>query len=212
MGERKLPYISKKIKICIICEGEEEYEYFSKLILLNVWHEKYKFVLKNAKSLAKVFAHYQYTYLMDDYSLVLIFCDTDDEELVKTKKHYETLKKKIIDHHNNRNSSKVLIFANPCTMQIILSHFGEIKLKSRKKSINSVLIKKLTNIDNYDGREKQRTKLFDKITKNNYEDMKKRIKKLSNIDTNVPSTNLDEFLENFSCEETKWLDKINKNL
>ncbi len=35
-------------KICVVCEGYEEYDYFSKLIGCNVFHQNYNFKLKNA--------------------------------------------------------------------------------------------------------------------------------------------------------------------
>ena len=46
----KLPPISRRHKICVICEGNEDYEYFQRLLQLNVWDESYDFILINAKS------------------------------------------------------------------------------------------------------------------------------------------------------------------
>lgn len=45
----KLPYIFSGKKICIICEGDEEYEYLNKLISLKVWSDSYSFTLENAE-------------------------------------------------------------------------------------------------------------------------------------------------------------------
>ena len=36
----RLPQIFDKHKICIICEGNEEYEYLNRLKSLGVWNEK----------------------------------------------------------------------------------------------------------------------------------------------------------------------------
>lgn len=47
MGNR-LPKIFKGSRICIICEGDEEYEYLEKLISLDVWSKEYCFQLENA--------------------------------------------------------------------------------------------------------------------------------------------------------------------
>ena len=45
MGNR-LPKIFKGSRICIICEGDEEYEYLEKLISLDVWSKEYCFQRK----------------------------------------------------------------------------------------------------------------------------------------------------------------------
>ena len=38
----KLPKFLDNHKICIICEGNEEYEYLKRLKDLNVWNEQYE--------------------------------------------------------------------------------------------------------------------------------------------------------------------------
>ena len=37
----RLPFIPGNHKICIICEGNEEYEYLNRLKDLKVWNEQY---------------------------------------------------------------------------------------------------------------------------------------------------------------------------
>lgn len=44
----KLPKFFDKHKICIICEGNEEYEYLNRLKNLKVWNEQYDISLVNA--------------------------------------------------------------------------------------------------------------------------------------------------------------------
>ena len=44
----KMPVFSEKIKICIICEGNEEYAYLEKIKSLNVWNDQYEIFLDNA--------------------------------------------------------------------------------------------------------------------------------------------------------------------
>ena len=46
----KLPKFFDKHKICIICEGNEEYEYLNRLKNLKVWNEQYDISLVNARS------------------------------------------------------------------------------------------------------------------------------------------------------------------
>lgn len=43
----KLPIFSDKHKICIICEGNEEYSYLGRLISLHVWNNQYDFYLES---------------------------------------------------------------------------------------------------------------------------------------------------------------------
>lgn len=44
----RLPVFSDKHKICIICEGNEEYAYLDKIKSLNVWNDQYAIFLDNA--------------------------------------------------------------------------------------------------------------------------------------------------------------------
>ena len=78
----KLPKIFSGSKICIICEGDEEYEYLDKLISLDVWSNRYQFTLENADGNGNIPARYQDKYQNGSYDVVLVFCDTD-------KKPYE---------------------------------------------------------------------------------------------------------------------------
>ena len=55
----KLPKFFDKHKICIICEGNEEYEYLKRLKDLNVWNEQYEVSLVNAGGNGNIPARYQ---------------------------------------------------------------------------------------------------------------------------------------------------------
>ena len=39
----RLPVFSDRHKLCIICEGPEEYEYLDRLKSLNVWNPQYDY-------------------------------------------------------------------------------------------------------------------------------------------------------------------------
>lgn len=132
----KLPQIFTGNRICIICEGDEEYEYLEKLISLNVWN----------------------------------------------------------------------------TMQIIIEHWSDVVLCSHKKKKNAPVIFDLTGIEGYKGRADQRQELFAKITKENYQEMRERIKKLPSEDSIEGSTNFDRFIEYFTTDDTKWIQMINNIL
>ena len=195
-------------KICIICEGYEELEYIEALKNKAVFSNKYDFITVNAKSINTIIARYQEKFQSDSYSLVLIFCDTDKGPSEK----YKEIKQKINEFHEADVADDIIIFGNPCTMQIILSHFAEIKLTSQSKSVNAKYIKKLTGIQNYKATDKQRKELFSKIKRENYDVMKENVKNLSTNDEELSSTNILKFIEKFESDDDSWIDEINEKL
>lgn len=202
----KLPQIFLGSKICIICEGDEEYEYLEKLISLKVWSENYEFVLENAEGNGNIPARYQDKYQNGSYDLVLVFCDTDK----KPYEQYIDIKRKINEiHGTDQAADQVVIFGNPCTMQIIIEHWDEVLLESHKKKKNAPVIYALTGVENYKGRADQRKMLFSKITEENYQEMQSRIKKLPSDDSIQGSTNFGGFMECFSSDDDKWIQEIN---
>lgn len=201
--------ICNKRKICLICEGQEEKYYIEALINKAVFSDKYEFKIINAKGISSIFSRYQEKFQSDSYAIVLIFCDTDKES---EKQQYKELKKKINEFHDNNVANKIIIFGNPCTMQIILSHFADIKLKSQSKKENSKFIKQYTDIDSYDAKEEQIKQLVSKITRKNYEIMKNNISKISAKDSEKPSTNILYFLEKLESDNTEWIKEINDEL
>lgn len=203
----KLPQIFMGSKICIICEGDEEYEYLEKLISLDVWSKKYCFQLENAEGNGNIPARYQDKFQNGSYDLVLVFCDTDK----KPYEQYVDIKRKINEFHGVENAANhVVIYGNPCTMQIITLHWDDVVLGSHKKKKNAPIIFNLTGIEGYKGRADQRQKLFARITKENYQEMQERIKFLPSDDTVEGSTNFGKFIEYFSMDDSKWIQIINK--
>lgn len=202
----------RKIKgrrICIICEGAEEAEYFKALLNKNVFSSVYNFAEPiNAKSTNNIYSRYIDKFQSNSYDLVLIFCDTDKMPNEK----YKDLKRKINEFHDANIANDIIIFGNPTTMQIIISHFGEIKLKSQSKHINAKYIEQFTGIKNYDASESQRKELFGMIKRDNYEIMKNNISKLSDNDEELSSTNFLKFVNYFENDDDSWIDKINKKL
>ena len=208
MGNR-LPKIFTGSRICIICEGDEEYEYLENLISLDVWSKEYCFQLENAGGNGNIPARYQDKYQNGAYDLVLVFCDTDR----KPYEQYEDIKRKINEFHGVENAAdKIMIYGNPCTMQIIIEHWGDVRLCSNNKKKNAPVIFDLTGIEGYKGRKEQRRKLFSQITTENYQEMRERIKKLLFDDTVEGSTNFGRFLEWFSSDDCEWIRVINKML
>lgn len=204
------PNTSNKLKICIIGEGFEEKFYMDRLEQLSVWQNKYEFTIKNAKSASNVFPMFQNEYQNDNYAVILIFCDTDKYPF----KEYALIKQKLKEFFNSRTLAvnKIVIFANPCSMQIILSHFGDVELKTQAKKTNAPLIEELTGVVNYKASQKQIKNICSKITRTSYYNMKQRIEKIDLNDTITPSTNLLSFLEFFENSDETWIKDIDKSL
>ena len=206
---RRLPIVFHARKICIICEGDEEVDYLSKLNELNVWNEKYQIHFINAEGNGNIAARYQDAFQNGDYDMVFAFIDTDRAP----HDQYFEIKRKINDIYGIENTADlVVIFGNPCTMQIVILHFGDEKLESHKKSSNRIIIEKYTGIDSYNANKKKRQLLFELINKENYELMKSRVQKLSGDDTKKNSTNFIQLLNWLSDNDESWIFELEKKL
>lgn len=174
--KNRLPKITFLEKVCIICEGPEEYEYLDRLKQLKVWNPIYQVDLENADGNGNIPARYQDKYQNGDYDVVLVFCDTDK----KPFEQYNDIKRKINEFHGVDDAAEqVMIYGNPCTMQIVLQHWDNVKLKSSAKKVNAPIIEKYTGVSGYKGRADQRKAINDQITKENYNDMRQRVKSIS---------------------------------
>ena len=201
----KLPPISQQHRICVICEGLEDIPYFNRLLDLIVWSSAYKFTTINAKSASTIPARFEDAYHNNQYEIILIFCDTDKA----LYREYSQIKKKINRFLGKQKADeKLIIFANPCTMQIILSHFGEVSLTSQGKKTNAALIEELTGVKDYDAHEEQVKALCSGVTRRTYQDMKQRVAAINFPDTTPASTNFSVFLDRFESDDTKWIKVI----
>lgn len=205
----RLPTFLCQRRICIICEGDEEYEYIEKLKSLHVWNSQYKILTVNAKGNGNIPARYQDKYQNGSYEAVFVFCDTDR----KPYEQYEEIKSKINAIHGIDNAAeRVVIFGNPCTMQIIILHWEDIILTSHKKNKNADTIQRNLGIKGYKAREDQRYQVFEQIDKQNYMLMKERVKKLSPNDIEIGSSNFITLIDNLSSSEDTWIDELNNFL
>lgn len=205
---RKLPSIKTGCKILIICEGFEEYDYITKLKECNVWSSAYNIKPRNAKSIDNLIAIYQNEYQNANYDLIVLFCDTE----MMPYEQFGKLREAIDGFHGNKSADKLIIYANPCTMQIILSHFDKVKLTSNSKTKNSALIKKLTGVEDYIAEENQRKAIMKHINAKNYLNMKNNLNGIAIDYDKVPSTNAVYWFELFESENTKWVQEINKKI
>ena len=202
-----LPPVRSRHSVCVICEGYEDYHYFRRLIELNVWNSAYSFTPINVKSASNIPARFQHEFQNDRYEIILVFCDTDKEPW----REYAQVKAKINRFLGKRKAAeKVIIFANPCTMQIMLLHFGEISLKNQGKKTNSAVIERMTGIQNYDAHEAQIRELCGRISRGSYPEMKRRAEAINLPDTVPGSTNIGTFLNCFESSDARWIAEIRK--
>ena len=205
----KLPKFFDMHKICIICEGNEEYAYLERLKELNVWNGQYEIVLVNARGNGNIPARYQDRYQNGSDELVLVFCDTEK----KPHEQYEDIKRKINEFHGVDNAAdEVIMFGNPCTMQIITKHWTDEILKSPAKPVNAPLIKKYTGVGNYKGRTDQIEQVMKYVTEENYVDMCQRVRNLGEDDLVTGSSNFGKFIKLFESDDSGWISGINEKL
>lgn len=205
----KLPRFRDNHKICIICEGNEEYEYLDRLIALKVWSGQYDISLVNAGGNGNIPARYQDRYQNGSYEIVLVFCDTEK----KPHEQYVDIKRKINEFHGiDHAADEVIIFGNPCTMQIISKHWTDENLKSPAKAVNAPFIQRYTGVENYKGRMDQIEKVMEHITAENYADMCRRIKALKTDDSVLGSSNFGRFIKLFESDDSGWIDEINTKI
>lgn len=205
----KLPKFLDKHKIGIICEGNEEYEYLNRLKDLKVWNEQYDISLVNAGGNGNIPARYQDRYQNGSDELVLVFCDTEK----KPYEQYEDIKQKINEFHGVDNAAtEVVIFGNPCTMQIITKHWTDENIKSPAKLVNAPLIENFTGVENYKGRADQIAVVMTHVTSENYKDMSQRVKSLNSDDSVTGSSNFSKFIKMFESDDSGWIEDINEIL
>ena len=205
----KMPKFFDKHKICIICEGNEEYQYLKRLKDLKVWTEQYDISSVNAGGNGNIPARYQDRYQNGADELVLVFCDTEK----KPHEQYEDIKRKINEFHGVDNAAKeVIIFGNPCTMQIISKHWTDENLKSPAKLVNAPLIKKYTDVENYKGRADQIEEIMKHVTKENYVEMSRRVESLESQDFMTGSSNFGKFIKLFESVDSGWIEEINNRI
>ncbi len=204
-----LPPIGSAHRVCIICEGYEEEAYIKRLCELSVWSKVYSFIPINAKGASNIPARFEDAFYNNKYEIVLIFCDTDKAPY----REYSFTKSKINKFLGKQKADeKLIIYANPCSMQIILLHFGEVVLRNQGKKTNADVIETYTGVKDYDAHQDQIDALLRCVYKRTYSQMRKRVSKINNQDTVSGSSNIIRFIEYFESDNTKWIKEINTYL
>lgn len=193
-----------KFGIKILCEGLEEFKYIKKLLSFpNIFSDSYYFYEPtNCKGITKIFPRYQDLFTKNLHEVILIFCDAD-----KNSEDFQNLCSNIDDcmFGGNKVSERIIMFANPVSLQIVLSHLGDVQLVSSSKAKNQETVKKLTGIENYQGHDEQIDELLKCIKISNYQTMKQRISLISDSVLEYPSTNFGVFLNYFENSDDGWI-------
>ena len=195
-------------KICIVCEGYEEFDYITRLKSCNVWNPIYSVTAKNVQSIDNIAAVYQNEFQNDNHDLVIVFCDTE----VEPYRQFKLLCDKIDKFHNRKIAKDIVFFANPCTMQIILSHFRKVSMDTNSKSKNAKLIMQLTGVAEYVAKKEQRNAINRQIDSQNYIQMKTNILSLGADYKTCPSTNFLKLLENLESSNPSWVKQLAKKI
>lgn len=192
--------------VCLVVEGYEEEFYFNRLLSFNLFCN-YEIVLINAKSASNIPAVYQDMLSKNKYEIVLVVCDKD-----RNPAEYNNIISKLELIHGEGKADAIVTFTSPCTMQVILSHFGEVSLTTQAKRENRPIIESLTGVAGYDAHQTQISEICGKIRYHSYQQMKKRLGSVSTDPKDMPSTNMLTLLERLESPSAKWIDDINKQL
>ena len=192
--------------VLIIAEGYEEKAYLDKILSFpNINKDIYHFnAVINSKGSGNIKARYQYALQNGYYDAILIFCDVDG-----LSDSFLCLLKNIGEFFINENDAlKTFIFVNPVTLQIVLSHFGDVYLTSSGKKTNSSTVEALTGIKNYAAKDEQIKKMIELIHYDSLPSFKERLCRLSTNINEVPSSNFLIFLKRFESDDYAWVDEL----
>ena len=95
-------------------------------------------------------------------------------------------------------------------MQIVLSHFGDVRLTKVNKKANAEEVERLTGIKGYDATKEQIEEMIGRIHFASIASFKERLRRIPSDWSETPSTNFLVFLERFESADTAWIDAINE--
>ena len=67
-------------------------------------------------------------------------------------------------------------------------------------------------MENYKGRADQIEQVMKHVTKENYVDMRQRVRNLESDDSVVGSSNFGKFIKLFESDNSRWIEEINDNV
>ncbi len=211
MSKARLPesLVKKHFRVLIICEGQEDYEYISRLIDLGVFSSELVIEAMDARGSSKLFSCFKSVLLVSPfYDLVVIYCDTE----MSPYEEYTRQTSKVNSLYNGVDIAKdIFYFVNPVTMQLMLLHKGEALLSSSHKADYAGTVYSLFRVSAYRARLSQVKEITSQIDKDNYLLMKERAIKIASNDFHKPnSTNVLYLFNKLEKNDTKWIkDKSN---
>ncbi len=211
MSKRGIPpsviYKRFKIKIEIICEGLEEVLYLKRLLSFHYWNELLDIVLTNANGISSVYSAYSKSRATHkDTSYFFILCDSGESDS-QARNEFN----KIIGNVNNdlkgRNpATDLVIFANPCTMQIFLSHFEVVMVPGEdlKVKANKDYICAIAGVSGYSKTHDGISSFMKRISRESYKTLKENLLKYP-TDYHTPnSTNALSMLTRLESQDLSW--------
>lgn len=196
-----------KRSICLILEGYEEEYYFKKLWSFPLFSPIYRIKMINAKSASNIPAKYHEAFASDSYSIVLVVCDMD-----RKPEAYNNVVVGIENILGNGNAEKIITFTRPCTLQIILSHFGEVNLITQAKSAAQEDVERLIGVKNYDAHQKQLDIICKNILFRTWTEFYERLKLLSTDPKDIPSSNMKLLFDRLCSDDPVWIDQLNESI
>lgn len=193
--------------VCLLLEGFEEEYYFKRLINMQIFSNNYKIKIINAKSASNLPAKYQEALASDTYSIVMIVCDFD-----RRSDAYHEVVRGVEDVIGNDNACRIITFTRPCTLQIILYHFGDVTLTTQAKRAARGDVHRLTGVENYDAHQDQLREICENIYYRSWGDMIKRLEQLSTNPNDVPSSNMKLLFTRLCSDDISWIDEVNKSI
>lgn len=146
-------------------------------------------------------------YAKNFYEIVFVVCDKD-----RNPEQYVNIISKLDDILGPGKAKEIVIFTCPCTLQVILSHFGDVQLTTQAKKAARDDVQRLTDVANYDAHQDQLKTICSKIHYRSYEKMKQRIAQLSTCPDDIPSTNILSLFGYLESQNPQWIDGINERL
>lgn len=193
--------------VCLILEGFEEYFYFERLISLQIFSSNYRIKPINAKTAGNIPAKYQEALASDSHSMVLVVCDRD-----RKPEAYNGVVRGIEKILGDGNAEKIITFTRPCTLQVILYHFGDVELITQAKAAARDDVQRLTGVKNYDAHQDQIKDICQKIFLRSCNCMLERLRLLSTNPDDMPSSNMNLLFERLCSDDFSWIDEVNESI
>jgi len=110
------------------------------------------------------------------------------------------------------NAHKIITFTRPCTLQVILLHFGDVELTTQAKAAARDDVCRLTGIENYDAHQDQLEEICQKIFLRSWDCMIERLRQLSTNPDDMPSSNMNMLFERLCSDDVSWIDEVNESI